>query len=136
MATVPAVWSDDLAYSIGERAWLLHSEGQYEESLILFEGLLDLYPENLYYMDAMAALNLGLGRPDAAARLASTVISRDPSHVLAHVRLCEACIGLRRFDEAETNVQQLRRLGAQNHARRMAMRLAASRAAAPFPEIE
>lgn len=136
MVTLPPGWSDDLAYSVSERAWLLHAEGHYEESLTLFEGLLDLYPENLYYMDATAALYLALGRPDAAAGVASAVLSRDPSHVLAHVRRCEACIALRRFGEAETNVQQLMRLGAQNHARRMAMRLAASRAAAPFPEDE
>lgn len=136
MATLPIRWSDDFAYSASERAWLLHAEGHYEESLILFEGLLDLYPENLYYMDAVAALYLALGRPEAALELASAVLSRDPSHVQACVRRCEACIALRRFGEAEANVQQLRRLGAQNHARRMAMRLAASRPAARFPENE
>ena len=134
MTTAPAGWNVDLAYSVSERAWLLHAEGHYEESLILFEGLLDLYPQNLYYMDAVSALYLALARPDAAAQLASAVIHRDPSHVLAHVRCCEAHIALRRFPEAEANVQQLRKLGAQIHARRMAMRLAAARAADPFPE--
>ena len=134
MAT--AGWSEDVAYSVSERAFLLHAEGHYEESLILFEGLLDLYPENLYYMDAVAALNLALGRPDTAVILTSAVLSRDSSHVLAHVRRCEALIALQRFGEAEATVQRLRRLGAESQARRMAMRLAASRAAASFPESE
>jgi predicted Zn-dependent protease len=133
METAPTGWNDDFAYSVSGRAYLLHGEGRYQESLILFQGLLDLYPDNLYYMDAVAALYLALDRPEAAAGLASAVLSRDSSHIQAYLRRCEAYIAQRRFEEAEANVQQLRRLGAQNQARRMAMRLAASRATTPRP---
>lgn len=120
-------WSDELAYPVSERAYSLHTEGRYGEALALFQALLDLYPEDLYYMDAVAALHLALDRPDAAARLATAVLGRDPSHVRARVRLCEAHAVLGMFEEAESDIQQLRRLGAGGDAERMAMRLAASR---------
>lgn len=123
----PARWNDDYAYSLSERAYLLHAEGRYEESLILFEGLIDLYPENLYYMDAAAALHLALGRPEAALEMASAVLRREASHVQARMRRCEAYIVLRRLEEAEGDAQYLKKLGASNHAQRMAMRLAAAR---------
>lgn len=123
----PAKWNHDFAYILSERGYLLHAEGRYDEALILFEGLLDLYPENLYYMDAATALYLALGRPEAALRLASTLLQRDVSHVQARMRRCEAYIVLRRFEEAEADARYLKKLGASNHAQRMEMRLAASR---------
>jgi predicted Zn-dependent protease len=127
MSSIPAGWNDDLAFAASERAYLLHSEGRYKESLALFEGLLDIYPGNTYYMDAIAALYLALDRPEAAARVATELLRDNPSHVPAFVRRSEAYISLRMSQEAEADIQQLRRLGARDHASRMAMRLLASR---------
>jgi predicted Zn-dependent protease len=129
MSSIPAGWNDDIAFAASERAYLLHSEGHYKESLALFEGLLDLYPGNTYYMDAIAALYLALDRPEAAARIATALLRDNPSHVPALVRRSEAYISLRMSQEAEADIQQLRRLGARDHANRMAMRLLASRGA-------
>jgi predicted Zn-dependent protease len=127
MSAIPAGWNDDIAFAASERAYLLHSEGRYEESLALFEGLLDIYPGNSYYMDAIAALYLALDRPEAAARIATELLRDNPSHVPTLVRRSEAYISLRMSQEAEADIQQLRRLGARDHASRMAMRLLASR---------
>jgi predicted Zn-dependent protease len=127
MSSIPAGWNDDVAFAASERAYLLHSEGLYKESLALFEGLLEIYPGNPYYMDAIAALYLALDRPEATARLATELLLDNPSHVQAFVRRSEAYISLRMSQEAEADIQQLRRLGAREHATRMAMRLLASR---------
>ena len=127
MSSIPAGWNDDVAFAASERAYLLHSEGRYKESLALFEGLLDIYPSNAYYMDAIAALYLALDRPEAAARIATELLRDNPSHVPALVRRSEAYISLRMSQEAEADIQQLRKLGARNYASRMAMRLLATR---------
>jgi predicted Zn-dependent protease len=131
MSSVPAGWNDEIAFAASERAYLLHTEGRYQESLALFEGLLDLYPGNPYYMDAIAALYLALDRPESAARMATELLRSNPSHVQALVRRSEAYISLRMSGEAEADIQQLRRLGARDHASRMAMRLLASRGTGP-----
>jgi tetratricopeptide (TPR) repeat protein len=129
MSSIPAGWNDEVAFAASERAYLLHSEGRYNESLALFEGLLDLYPGNSYYMDAIVALYLALDRPEAAVRIATELLRDNRSHVQALVRRSEAYISLRMSQEAEADIQQLRRLGARDHASRMAMRLLASRGA-------
>ncbi|WP_130420029.1 tetratricopeptide repeat protein [Edaphobacter modestus] len=129
MSSIPVGWNDDVAFDSSERAYLLHSEGRYKESLALFEGLLDLYPGNPYYMDAIAALYLALDRPEEAARIATDLLLDNPSHLQALVRRSEAYITLRMSQEAEADIQQIRRLGARDHASRMAMRLLASRGA-------
>jgi predicted Zn-dependent protease len=129
MSSIPAGWNDDIAFAASERAYLLHSEGRYKESLALFEGLLDIYPGNTYYMDAIAALYLALDRPETAARIATELLRDSPSHVPALVRRSEAYISLRMSQEAEADIQHLRRLGARDHANRMAMRLLASHGA-------
>ena len=133
MSSTPAGWNDDMAFAASEHAYLLHSEGCYTESLALFEGLLDLYPGNAYYMDAIAALYLALDRPESSARIATELLREDPSNVQALVRRSEAYISLRMSLEAEADIQQLRRLGARDHASRMAMRLLASRGAGLLP---
>jgi predicted Zn-dependent protease len=129
MSSVPAGWNDDKAFAASERAYFLHTEGRYEESLILFKGLLSLYPGNAYYMDAITAIYLALERPEAAVRVATDLLRSNPSHVQALVRRSEAYISLGMSQEAEADIQQLRRLGAQDHAGRMALRLVASRGA-------
>ncbi len=129
MSFIPAGWNDEMAFAASERAYLLHTEGRYHESLALFEGLLDLYPDNTYYIDAMAALYLALGRPEAAARMATELLRSNPSHVQALVRRSDAYISLRMSREAEEDIQQLRKLGARNQASRMAMQFLASREA-------
>ena len=129
MSATPAGWNDDIAFASSERAYLLHSEGRYKESLALFEGLLDLYPGNTYYMDAIAALYLLMGHPEAAVRIATDLLQANPSHIQALVRRSEAYISLRMYQEAETDVQRLRRLGARDHANRVAMRLLTARRA-------
>jgi predicted Zn-dependent protease len=127
----PEGWSDELAYSVSERAYFLHTEGHYHDALVLFQALLDLYPDNIYYMDAVAALHLAQGRPDRTVQLASAILARDPTHVLARVRRCEAYALLRMLTEADADAQQLKKFGAHDDAQRATMRLSALRPANP-----
>jgi tetratricopeptide (TPR) repeat protein len=127
MSIVPSGWNEHSAYVASERAYLLHTEGHYRESLALFEGLLDIYPDNLYYRDAISALHLSLGNPEEAIRQASNVIVAAPSYVNAFVRRCEGYLLLGMSEEAKRDVDRLKELQAYGPARRMEMRLTAVR---------
>jgi tetratricopeptide (TPR) repeat protein len=127
MSMDPAKWTEDAAYLVSERAYLLHTEGRYQESLALFEGLLDIYPDDLYYRDAVSALHLALGQPEEAVRQASLVIDSEPTYANAFVRRCEGYLLLGMSREAERDLEQLRALPATGHVRRMEMRLMAVR---------
>jgi tetratricopeptide (TPR) repeat protein len=123
----PARWNRNSAYLVSERAYLLHTEGHYRESLALFEGLLDIYPDDLYYRDAVSALYLALGKPEEAVRQASVIIEAEPTHINAFVRRCEGYLRLGMSREAEQDLEQLRELRAEAEVRRMEMRLIAVR---------
>jgi len=123
MNLVSAEWDEQVAYRISQQAYLLQTEGHFRESLTLFEGLLELYPENLYYRDAVSALHLSLGNPAEAVRQASLVISAAPGYVNAFVRRSEGYLLIGSVSEAERDIEQLRRLHAFGHVRRMEMRL-------------
>jgi tetratricopeptide (TPR) repeat protein len=127
MSIVPSGWNEHSAYVISERAYLLHTEGRYRESLALFEGLLEIYPDNLYYGDAISALHLSLGNPEEAIRQASNVITSAPTYSNAFVRRCEGYLLLGMNEEAKRDVDRLRELQAYGPARRMEMRLMAVR---------
>jgi tetratricopeptide (TPR) repeat protein len=127
MSMDPARWNEGSAYLVSERAYLLHTEGRYQESLALFEGLLDIYPDDLYYRDAVSALHLRLGQPEEAVRQASIVIESEPTYANAFVRRCEGYLLLGMSREAERDLERLRALSAVGHVRRMEMRLMAVR---------
>jgi predicted Zn-dependent protease len=95
--------------------------------LALFEGLLEIYPDNLYYRDAVSALHLSLGNPEEAIRYASSVIASSPTHTNAFVRRCEGYLLLGMSEEAKQDLERLRDLQAYGPARRMEMRLMAVR---------
>lgn len=121
--SVPSGWNEHSAYKVSERAYLLHTEGRYRESLALFEGLLEMYPGNLYYRDAISALHLSLGNPEEAIRQASNVIASAPTYANAFVRRCEGYLLLGMSEEAKRDVDRLKELQAYGPARRMEMRL-------------
>lgn len=123
MSRVPAEWNEHSAYQVSERAYLLHTEGRFRESLSLFEGLLEIYPDNLYYRDAVSALHLSLGNPDETVRYASGVIASAPTYTNAFVRRCEAYLLLGMTEEAKRDLERLKDLRAYKPARRMEMRL-------------
>jgi tetratricopeptide (TPR) repeat protein len=123
MNIAPAGWNDNSAYLVSERAYLLHTEGRFRQSLALFEGLLEIYPDNLYYRDAVSALHLSLGNPEEAIRHASSVIASAPTHANAFVRRCEGYLLLGMSEEAKRDLERLKDLQAYGPARRMEMRL-------------
>ena len=123
MSLVPPGWNEYSAYLVSERAYLLHTEGRYQESLALFEGLLEIYRDNLYYRDAISALYLSLGRPEETIRYASSVIASAPSYTNAFVRRGEGYLLLGMSAEAQGDLQRLKDLQAYGPARRMEMRL-------------
>jgi tetratricopeptide (TPR) repeat protein len=120
-------WNDDIAYLISQRAYLLHTEGHYRESLVLFEGLLEIYPEELYYRDAVSALHLSLKNFDEAIRHASFIIKMDPTYTNAFVKRCEGYLSLGMISEAERDLEQVKALRASGIVRRMEMRVAAAK---------
>jgi tetratricopeptide (TPR) repeat protein len=123
MSKIPAGWNEHSAYLVGERAYLLHTEGRFRASLALFEGLLEIYPDNLYYRDALSALHLSLGNPEDAIRYASSVIASAPTYTTAFVRRCEGYLLLGMSEEAKRDLERLKALRAYGPARRMEMRL-------------
>jgi len=116
-------WSDRSAYWVSERAYLLSTEGRHRESLSLLEGLMELYPRNMYYKDCASALHLALGSSHEAIRYASDIIAADPDNVSALVRRCEGYLLLGMTAEASYDVERLRVLRADLPARRMGIRL-------------
>ncbi|HTF67876.1 MAG TPA: hypothetical protein VK638_34875 [Edaphobacter sp.] len=123
MSIVSAVWNEHSAYAVSDRAYLMHTEGRFRESLALFEGLVEIYPDNLYYRDALSALHLSLANPAEAIRYASDVIAASPTYTSAFVRRCEGYLLLGMCDEAERDLERLESLHAYGPARRMEMRL-------------
>jgi tetratricopeptide (TPR) repeat protein len=123
---VTSEWSGQWAYSVSERAYLLHTEGRHREALTLFEGLLEIDSRNLYYRDAVSALHLALGEAEEAVRQASIVLAADPNHKNALVRRCEGYVRLGMHKEAEDDLERLRRVGSNGDVRRMEMRLQAA----------
>lgn len=122
-------WDEHVAYRVSERAYLLYTEGHYRESLTLFEGLLEIYPSNLYYRDSVSALYLSLGDPAEAVRQASILIDVDSSYPNAFMRRCEGHLSQGLFSEAERDLARLEQLGALLFARRMKVRIGAAKRA-------
>jgi len=127
MSRLPAGWNEHSAYLVSERAYLLHTEGRFQESLALFEGLSEIHPENLYVRDAISALYLSLGNPQEAVRHASRIIASMPNYTNAFVRRGEAYLLLGMIADAERDLERLRDFGAYGAVRRMEMRLIAVR---------
>jgi tetratricopeptide (TPR) repeat protein len=127
MSIEPTRWNENTAYLISQRAYLLHTEGHYRESLALFEGLLEIYPDELYYRDAVSALHLSLKNPDEAIRHASIIIAASPTYAKAFVRRCEGYLALGMIDEAERDLERLRALRVSGQVRRMEMRVVAEK---------
>jgi tetratricopeptide (TPR) repeat protein len=127
MSTFPAGWNEHVAYLVGERAYLLHTEGRFQESLALFEGLSEIHPDNLYFRDALSALYLSLGNAQEAVRHASQIIASAPSYINALVRRGEAYLRLGMTSDAERDLKRLRDLEAYVAVRRMESRLMAVR---------
>ncbi len=116
-------WREQAAYWIAERAYLLHTEGRFRESLTLFEGLASLDPGNLYTRDSISALHLALGNWAEAERYAGEVLAAEPGNVSALVRRCEARLRQGRAAAARAALDRLRAAGAGAPARRMELRL-------------
>lgn len=123
MSLKPFGWSEWVAYRVSERAYLLFTEGRYLESLALFEGLIELYPQNVYYKDCVSAVHLTLANPSEAIRYASEVIAAEADNISALVRRCEAYLLLGMTSEARRDLERMKALRAYAPATRMEMRL-------------
>ena len=115
--------SAEFFYLASERAYLLHSIGLFEEALALFEGLLEIDPNNRYCHDAISATYLAMGMPEEAIRHAGFVLASKPSAAAALVRRCEAFLMLEMLNEAERDLQILQSLPATLQTKRIALRL-------------
>lgn len=118
-----ALGDEYATYRISERAFLLYTEGHFEDSLTLFDGLLEMYPENLYYRDSVSALHLALGHPTEAVEQASILIDADSTYANAFMRRCEGYLRQGLFSEAKRDLESLEKLGATLYAKRMELRI-------------
>ena len=120
-------WPAEFSYLVRERAYLLQGVERYQEALALFEGLLELDPDDMYCRDAVSALFLATGNPEEAIRHASIAISAEATSAVSFMRRCEGYLRLGRFTEAEQDLRALEDLHATSFAARMRMRFRAVR---------
>lgn len=121
---MPAPWTNREIELVAERAYQLHLQGKHLDAAIIFEGLLAIDPRNVYCLEAMAALSLKLGSAQDALEYADRALAFSPNQVEALACRCEANILLNRFDEAQQDVESMKRLRAKAHVARLAMRIA------------
>ena len=133
--TLPTNWTEADIYLVAEYAHGLHLEGYHREAATIFEGLLEIDPDNTYCRDALTALSLALGRFEEAVRHASDLLNILPNHTDSLARRCEAFIELGRLEDAQRDLAALRRSHALAHSRRMQLRLeTAARFVSPAPD--
>jgi tetratricopeptide (TPR) repeat protein len=124
-----AGWTPEEIYLLADRGYAFYRQGRYEEAAVIFDGLVALDPTNTYCRTAMATVCLCLGDAERAAGELTAVLEQNPADHEARARRCEAYCDLRHWDEARRDLAILQRNGEQNHARRLAWRLQASRVA-------
>ena len=101
-------WTDQDIYLIAERAHALYLQGRYREAAIIFEGLVAVAPENAYCREALAALYLLLDQPERALAQLNDLLARQPGHVTARARRCEAWLRTGRAEEARRDFERIR----------------------------
>jgi predicted Zn-dependent protease len=116
-------WTDEDIYLVARRAYDFYHEGRKEEAAAIFLGLLALHSENLYCLDALAAIYLAAGQPEEAVRCASAVLRLAPDHPDALARRCEAYIQLGDIESAKADLQTVTRLRAVSQRRQLQLRL-------------
>ena len=121
----------EFVYLASERAYLLHSIGLFEEALSLFEGLLEMDPDNGYCHEAISATYLAIGMPEEAIRHAGIVLASKPNSTATLARRCEAFLMLGMVSEAERDLQTLQNLSATLPSRRIILRLDAVKRSQP-----
>ena len=119
-----ATWTNAEIDLVAERAYELHLQGKHSDAAIIFEGLLAIDPQNVYCLEALAALSLKLGSPEDALKYADRALHLSPNQVQALACRCEANVVLNRFSEAQQDLESMKRLGAPGHVARLTMRLA------------
>ena len=121
---VPASWTNAEIELVAERAYQLHLQGKHLDATIIFEGILAIDPENVYCLKALAALSLKLGSPEDVLKYADRALTLSPNEVEALACRCEANILLNRIADAQRDLESIRRLRAEAHVVRLAMRIA------------
>ena len=116
-------WTREEIELVTERAYQLHLQGKNSEAFTIFEGLLAIDPNNLYCLEALAALSLSLGSAEQAVEYSSRALAVLPKHVTALACRCEANLLLNRFAPAQQDLESLKQLRAALHVARLTMRI-------------
>ena len=122
-------WTSEEIYLLSDRGYAFYRQGRYEEAAVIFDGLVALDPRNSYCRTALATVCLCLGDAERAAGELTALLDQNPADHEARARRCEAYCDLGQWNEARHDLAILQRNGEQNHARRLAWRLQASRVA-------
>jgi predicted Zn-dependent protease len=123
MAPPKVNWTAEGLYLIAERGRLLFLQGRLQEATIVFDGLLALDPDNWYYSQALAAIYIKYGQPDAALRLMDDLLSRDPSDLESRIRRCEALTEMGETEKARSEWREMWRCRRDCRLTRLALRL-------------
>jgi hypothetical protein len=102
-----AVWTDEDAFLVAERAHLWAMQGQLEEASILFAGLVAAAPEYHYAKRALAAIHLQLNRAADALALIDGTPALQQDWEARRLRL-EALLALGWRRHAEVELASLR----------------------------
>jgi predicted Zn-dependent protease len=124
-------WTEEDVYLIAERAHALYLQGRYREATVIFEGLVAVAPESSYCREALAALYLLLNEPERALAQLNELLARQPGHVTARARRCEAWLRAGRADEARRDFERIRREVAPSCATRLRLLLESPQPALP-----
>jgi predicted Zn-dependent protease len=119
-------WAEEEVFAVASLAHALYEQGCHAEALVLFEGLIEIAPDDGYCREAAGAVALALGLPQQAIEHLSALLAFHPDHAGARARRAEAYIEARDFAAARADLELLRRTPAHAAARRLEMRLEAA----------
>lgn len=116
-------WTDQDVFLVSDRAYSLASQGRYREAAILFEGLMEVAPENRYCVQALAACRAALGDTDGVLRILDSAVRRWPDDQELRARHCEALLDAGEVERARSEYARLGNRADSARGRRLRLRL-------------
>jgi tetratricopeptide (TPR) repeat protein len=117
-------WTGQEVFLISDRAYSLATQGRYHEAMILFEGLIEVAPDNRYCVHALAACHVAVGDPRGALRVLDRGLARWPNDQEMRERRCEALLDVQEWEFARLEYARLQGAADSPRLRRLRMRFA------------
>jgi tetratricopeptide (TPR) repeat protein len=120
-------WTAEEVGLVAQRGYDLHLQGKNLDALTIFEGILAIEPNNLYCLDALAALWLKLGSPEKSIEYCNRLLAHDPKNADGLARRCEAFVQADRLELAAQDLGLMQQqVGASRQVERMKLRVSAA----------